>query len=48
MKSFIVLCSTVLLGMAIYNMIMGPDEGSLIHLVTEVWQEDLILRTNLP
>jgi hypothetical protein len=48
MKSFIILCSTILLGMAIYNMIMGPSEDSLLHVVTEVWKNDLVLRTNLP
>lgn len=48
MKQFIVLCSTIILGMAIYNMIMGPGSDSVLHTVSEVWQQGIQTRTNTP
>lgn len=48
MKQFIVLCSTILLGMAIYNMITGPGEDSLINTVSEVWRQGIQVRTDTP
>ena len=48
MKQFIVLCSTIILGMAIYNMIMGPDSDSVIHTVGEVWEQGIQTRTDTP
>lgn len=48
MKHFIVLCSTVLLGVAIYNMIMGPGSDSVMSTVSEVWQQGVMIRTNTP
>ena len=48
MKQFIVLCSTIMLGMAIYNMIMGPGDDSVMSTVSEVWQQGIQVRTNTP
>lgn len=48
MKQFIVLCSTIILGIAIYNMIMGPGGDSVISTVSEVWQQGVRVRTNTP
>ncbi len=48
MKQFIVLCSTIILGVAIYNMITGPDSGSVINTVSEVWQQGIQIRTDSP
>ena len=48
MKQFIVLCSTIMLGMAIYNMIMGPGSDSVVNTVSEVWQQGIEVRTNTP
>lgn len=48
MKQFIVLCSTVILGMAIYNMIMGPGESSVMSTVSELWQQGIQIRTDRP
>lgn len=48
MKQFIVLCSTVLLGITIFNMIMGPSEDSIISIVKEVWWQGIQIRTNSP
>lgn len=48
MKQFIVLCSTIVLGIAIYNMIMGPDSSSVMSTVTDVWQQGVLVRTDTP
>lgn len=48
MKQFIVLCSTILLGIAIYNMIMGPGDNSVISTVSDVWQMGIQVRTDTP
>ena len=48
MKQFIVLCSTIILGVAIYNMIAGPGDTSVISVVSEVWQQGIQVRTNTP
>jgi len=48
MKQFIVLCSTIVLGIAIYNMIMGSDEGSIISTVADIWEQGIRIRTDSP
>jgi len=48
MKQFIVLCSTIILGVAIYNMIAGPGDHSVVNVVGEVWQQGIQIRTNSP
>ena len=48
MKQFIVLCSTILLGIAIYNMIMGPGDNSVISSVSDVWKIGIQVRTDTP
>ncbi len=48
MKQFIVLCSTIMLGITIYNMIMGSDSDSIISTVSEVWQQGILIRTSTP
>lgn len=48
MKEFIVLCSTIILGIAIYNMIMGQESDSVMSAVSEVWQQGVLARTSTP
>ena len=48
MKQFIVLCSTILLGITIYNMIAGPGNDSVMSTVSEVWQQGIMVRTDSP
>ncbi len=48
MKQFIVLCGTIMLGIAIYNMIMGPGDSSVISTVTGVWEQGIRVRTDTP
>jgi hypothetical protein len=48
MKQFIVLCSTIILGIAIYNMIVGPGDDSVISTVSDVWQQGIEIRTDKP
>jgi hypothetical protein len=48
MKQFIVLCSTIILGMTIFNMIMGTDNSSVVSTVSEVWEQGIQIRTETP
>jgi hypothetical protein len=48
MKQFIVLCSTVILGIMIYNMVAGPGSDSVMSTVSEVWQQGIQIRTDSP
>lgn len=48
MKQFIVLCSTIVLGIAIYNMIMGPGNDSVISTVSQIWEQGIQVRTSTP
>lgn len=45
MKQLIVLCSTIFLGIAIFYMIMGPDEGSVINAMADMWKASLEIRS---
>lgn len=48
MKQFIVLCSTIILGIAIFNMIAGPGDDTVMSTVSEVWQQGIEVRTDTP
>lgn len=48
MKQFIILTSTILLGVAIFNMIMGDDSNSIFNVVKDVWYYEAELRTKSP
>ncbi len=48
MKQYIVLCSTIILGIMIYNMIMGQSDDSVINVVSGVWEQGIQIRTSTP
>jgi hypothetical protein len=48
MKQFIVLVAMVALGLAIYVMIAGSDEGSMLSTVKGIWADEIELRTREP
>lgn len=48
MKQYIILCSTILLGIAIYQLIMGPGEDSVMHTVKDLWTGAIEVRTKSP
>jgi hypothetical protein len=48
MKQFIVLIATVGLGLAIYGMVAGPDEHSMLSSVKSIWADEIELRTREP
>ena len=48
MKQFIILCSTVILGITIFNMIAGPGSDSVMSTVSEVWAQGIQIRTDSP
>ncbi len=45
MKQLIVLCSMIFLGIAIYLMIMGNQEGSVINSMAEMWKNCIGFRS---
>ncbi len=45
MKDFIVLIAMILLGLAVFNLIAGPDENSIKSTLNDVWQQELQLKT---
>lgn len=48
MKQFIVLLAMILLGVALYGLIAGSQEGSLLSTLRSVWSNELVLRTTFP
>lgn len=48
MKQLIVLMAMIVLGIAIFNLIAGNGEGSLLSSVKSVWSQELRERTRLP
>ncbi|MDY3954638.1 MAG: hypothetical protein SOY83_04045 [Anaerovoracaceae bacterium] len=48
MKQFIVLIAMILLGIMIYQLIAGPEEGSIFHSVKSVWEQEIEARTPAP
>jgi hypothetical protein len=48
MKQFIILVAMLALGLAIYNMIAGPGEDSILSAMRGVWADEIDLRTREP
>lgn len=48
MKQFIVLCAMILLGTAIFHMIMSNSDDSVISTVKGLWQSELELNHRVP
>ena len=45
MKQMIVLAATIMLGIFLYGLIAGPQEGSIYSEVKGVWQQEIEART---
>ena len=48
MKQFIVMMAMLLLGVSIYLLIAGPDDGSITKQLGRLWQQELEFRSNWP
>jgi hypothetical protein len=48
MKQFIVLGAMVILGLLLYSMIAGPDDGSMLSSVKNIWSQEIDFRTKTP
>ncbi|MDO4553039.1 MAG: hypothetical protein Q4C22_05830 [Bacillota bacterium] len=48
MKQIIVMGSMLLLGVAIYNLIAGNGEGSVMESVAGLWEREIALRSGNP
>ncbi|MCF0150504.1 MAG: hypothetical protein HUJ80_03745 [Firmicutes bacterium] len=45
MKQLIVMTASILLGIALFQLIAGPGPGSIYHTAGQLWQQELQLRT---
>ncbi|MDR3294862.1 MAG: hypothetical protein LBT26_03385 [Clostridiales Family XIII bacterium] len=48
MKQFVILLTMVILGVAIYAMIAGPGDDSVLGSAKEVWRQEIDIRTRQP
>jgi len=48
MKQIIVMCAAMLLGTVIFNMITGPQQGSVMHTVKSVWEKEIEMQEKYP
>jgi hypothetical protein len=48
MKQIIILCSMIMVGILIYNLISGNQEGSVLSSVKSVWLNELELQKKYP
>jgi len=48
MKQLIVLCSTIVLGVFIYGLIMGNGDSSVINTMSSVWESNVEARKLIP
>ncbi|MGI6728144.1 MAG: hypothetical protein ACOX4P_06245 [Anaerovoracaceae bacterium] len=48
MKQLIVMIAMVVLGISIFNLIAGGDEGSIVSVVKGVWGQEIEMRTGSP
>ncbi|MBQ9931407.1 MAG: hypothetical protein IJO79_03565 [Firmicutes bacterium] len=48
MKQLVVLLAMIVLGIAIYGIIAGDEDGSIKSTVSELWQQEILLRQNTP
>ena len=48
MKQFIVLCGTVALGVFLFRLIAGPEDGSVLGVLEQVWRNEIALRSYTP
>jgi hypothetical protein len=48
MKQLIIMVAMVSLGLAIYGLILGDDEGSIMTVTKGIWQDEIDMRTGYP
>ena len=48
MKQFIILAAMIGLGTAIFHLIAGPSDSSILHLLGTVWGNEIEARSTLP
>ncbi len=48
MKQFIVMCSSIALGLVIYNIIVGNDDGSIFMVLKSCWSNEVAARSLMP
>lgn len=48
MKQLIVMMAMIVLGIAIFNLIAGGDDSSIVSVIKGVWEQEIQMRTSSP
>ena len=48
MKQIIIMGAMIALGLAIFSLVAGDGEGSIISTLQDVWEGEIFLRTSFP
>ena len=46
MKQMIVMIATVILGLSIFQLVCGKQEGSVLNAMKDAWQQEIEVRTH--
>ena len=47
-KQIIIMTAMITLGIAIFRLIAGGDDGSIMSVMKGVWEQEIVLRTGSP
>ena len=48
MKQLIIMMAMVMLGVALFALIAGRDEGSILNVMKGIWEQEIQIRTDSP
>ncbi|MGI6732836.1 MAG: hypothetical protein ACOX4J_01490 [Anaerovoracaceae bacterium] len=48
MKQIIILSAMIALGIVLFRLISGTDDGSILGVMKGVWEQEIEMRTGLP
>ncbi|HPO04273.1 MAG TPA: hypothetical protein PLV37_01995 [Bacillota bacterium] len=48
MKQIIVMVAMIALGIAIFKLVAGGDDGSIIGMMKGIWEQEIEMRTGSP
>jgi len=48
LKQFIVLTAMVALGIILFQLIAGPQDSSIMHILAGNWNEEILIRSSVP
>lgn len=48
MKQIIIMAAMVVLGVAIFRLVAGSDQNTIISVMKGVWENEVVIRTSFP